>query len=334
MDALLIQHHVPKTAGTSVRLVTRANFKPSELVGIDWWTEPFRGLLAREAARRPDGADRLEIPAIGWATLIETARRYYESLPQRQRVRCFMGHLAGLLIPVVDDRPVRAACMLRDPVDRVVSLIRWAELSATEKGEDRGGFGVTRRALRDRGWTLKDAYLELGGSGTLPAELSVPFGPLFNGQARHLLGGTADPRDLPFSAGQDGLGDSREKVFELLQRVYVVGTQDRFAQSLRLFADSFGWRHVFLPTERRGPGPGRGKEIDDETRALIRAHNSLDSELHAYFSDRLSRSPSVTASSRLRGSVYGSVYFRLDRMRRLRRRLRRRFARSLASLRR
>jgi hypothetical protein len=327
MDALLIQHHIPKTAGTSIRLVTRANFKPSELVQIDWWTEPFRGLLEREAARRPHSGARLEIPPIGRETLVETARRYYESLPQRQRVRCFMGHLPGFLIPVVTDRPVRAACMLRDPVERVVSFVRWAEWSAAQKGEDRGGFGVTRRAMRERGWTLKDVYRELGGSGALPPELSVPFGPFFNGQTRHLLASTDDARDIPFSTGEEGLDDSRERVFKLLGDLYVVGTQDRFSQSLRLFADSFGWSKIFLPRARPAPAPDQVDEVDEETRELIRAHNGLDSELHAHFSERLRQLPSVTASSRLRGTVY----LRLDRVRRLRRRVTGRLGRSLAA---
>lgn len=327
MESLLIQHHIPKTAGTSIRLVTRANFKPSELVQIDWWTEPFRSLLAREAARRPGGGTRLEIPPVDRATLVETARGYYESLPQRQRVRCFMGHLAGCLIPAVHDRPVRAACMLRDPVDRVVSLVRAAEWSVAHKGEERGGFGVTWRALRERGWALADAYRELGGSGTLSPELSVPFGPLFNGQARHLLAGAAGAKDIPFSAGMNDLGEARETLLALLGERYVVGTQDRFPQSLRLFADSFGWRRVFLPRARPGPGPGEAGEVDDETRALIRAHNGLDAELHRHFSDRLSGSPTIAASSRLRGSIY----LRLGPVRHLRRRVRARVGRSLAA---
>lgn len=305
MDPLLIQHHIPKTAGTSIRQVTRANYEPSELVGIDWWTEPFRSLVAREATEVRDREgirwDKLDV---GRERLVEVARSYYQSLPQPERVRCFMGHLAGLLLPVVSDRPVRGACMLRDPVDRAISLVRWAEWSAADRRDEHGEFNLVVRAMRERRWTLKDVYSEVAGSGTPPPELAVPFGRLFNGQARHLLAGPGDSKELPFSARSDDLAGARERVLELLNDRYVVGTQDRFPQSLRLFADTFGWRHVFLPKARAGPGRDQSTEIDEETRALIRAHNTLDAELHAHFSDRLRESPSVAVASRLRGSVY------------------------------
>jgi hypothetical protein len=330
MEPLLIQHHIPKTAGTSIRQVTRANYKPSEVVGIDWWTKPFSRLVSVEASRvrQPDGTVDWESLTVGRTTMVDAARDYYRSLPHRQRVRCFMGHLAGFLLPVVNDRPVRAACMLRDPVDRVVSLIRWAEWSTAQRGDDRGETSVVVQAMRSRGWTLKDVYHELGGSGALPTELSLPFGRLFNGQARHLLASASDSNDMPFTAGGEDLEAYRGRVLELLQERYVVGAQDRFLQSLRLFADSFGWRHVFVPKARRGPRPEHTERIDDETRALIRAHNTLDSELHAHFSDRLRLSPSVTAPARLRGSVY----FRFDGARRaLRRRTRGRLRRLLTA---
>lgn len=296
MKALLIQHHVPKTAGTSVRKVTRANFRPGELAQIDWWTEPFRSLLA-EAAAEPGEAAR-------WTRRVESVRAYYEGLPRRDRIRCFMGHLAQYLIPVVRDRPVRAACMLRDPVERVASLVRSAEVSVARRGEREGGFGVLMAAMRERGWSLADVYTELGGRFDLPPELYVPFEPLFNGQARHLLAGVTDPRALPFQSGTAGLDAHRDQVFKLLSDVYVVGTQDRFAESMRLFADSFGWKRLFLPRSRSGPPPGQGSEIDRETLDLIRTHNQLDAELHAHFSERLRSAPGITTSSRLRGSVY------------------------------
>lgn len=327
VETLLVQHHIPKTGGTSIRHVTRANFKPSELLQIDWWTQPFRGLAEREAARQPEGDAPFEIPPALRATLIETAREYYRSLPHRERVRCFMGHLAGCMIPVVDDRPVRAACMLRDPVDRVVSLLRYSQWADARGNQGLGTFRATAHALHERGWTLKDAYRELGGSGPLPPELAVPFGPLFNGQARHLLAAAADADDIPFSSATEDLEQPRERLFELLTDRYVVGTQDRFPQSLRLFADSFGWSRVFVMRARPGPKPGEVEGVDEETRTLIRAHNGLDAELHAHFSDRLSRSPSVTTASRLRGSAY----LRLGRVRRLRRRASGRLGRSLAA---
>lgn len=331
MEPLLIQHHIPKTAGTSVRQVARANYKPSEVVGIDWWTKPFNRLVDVEAGRvrRADGTVDWERLTVGPATMVEGAREYYRSLPHRERIRCFMGHLAGFLLPVVDDRPVRAVCMLRDPVDRVISLVRFAEWSTAQRGEGMGDTSIVIQAMRSRGWTLKDVYRELGGSGALPTELSLPFGRLFNGQARHLLASSPDANEIPFRAGGEDLDAYGRETLELLQDRYVVGTQDRFSQSLRLFADSFGWSHVFLPRARPGPGPGQVEEIDEETKALIRAHNTLDSELHTHFSERLRGSHSVSAFSRYRGSAY----FRMHNVRRgLQRRVGgRRWVRPLAS---
>lgn len=283
MQPLLIQHHISKTAGTSLRQVTRANFGPEEIADI----EKLFGLeRIREDWR--------------WENAIRAYRHEYESLaPERRaRIRCLVGHTAPLLLSVVDDRPVRAFTMLRDPVERVISLWRHAQWLV-----DQGLPTVWRplvEAMRERGFDLKAAYRELGDAPDAASVANGAFQALFNEQSRQILLGVLDPRQIPFSRDAEDLEPYRVRASELLKSGYVVGAQERFSQSVRLFADSFGWRRAFVPRLNVRSGP----PVDDETRSLIRAYNRLDLDLHRPYFERLAPLPAVSRRAHLRGSAY------------------------------
>lgn len=86
----------------------------------------------------------------------------------------------------------------------------------------------------------------------------------------------------------------------LLEKTYVVGVQNRFSPSLRVFADAFNWRRLFVTRVNVGALRGGPHEamIDDETCSLIRSYNRLDRELHAHSSRRLEGKPSGGAGDR------------------------------------
>ncbi len=222
--------------------------------------------------------------------LTASYRRWWETLPaiERRTVRCVTSHTAQYLIPVVTDRPVRAFCTLRDPVERVISLlffVRWMD--------EHGKPSRMLATMRERGWELKHVYRELAGAGELPAEERELFWPLFNGQAREIAGPSIDWSSHPFEAGTAALRPLRDRASDILIERYVVGVSERFSQSLRLFADAFGWRHTFLAEVNVRPYGFLRSEIDEETRSLVRAYNSVDAELHDRYMRAVSTLPHV-----------------------------------------
>lgn len=281
MNQLVLYHHIYKTGGTSIRRLARANYRPEQVVNLD-------------AVARGDPAE--------WNLdhLAREHHEYYESLPAEKRaaIRCVVGHTVPLLVPAVDDRPVRAFCMLRDPVDRVVSLFRFVERGVA-RGQ--GGPGVSMlQKMRDLGWTLKDVYRQLGEGGGDSPELRRVFFPLFNEQVRQVLLAETHPFDVPFERGAE-LDGCRDRALELLSDRYLVGTQDRFSQSIRMFADAFGWSLAYVPHANVGSSTESAAGIDEETRSLIRAHNGADTELHRHFSEALRSAPATDRVSHLQG---------------------------------
>jgi hypothetical protein len=181
--------------------------------------------------------------------------------------------------------------LLRDPVERVNSLYLFLRWQREQLGKAENGVRIMAK-MRELGWELDDVYRELGGGGEPPPELRELFFLFFNGQAREILAPVTS--DLPLAADAQQLDRFRDRALERLSSNYVVGTQDRFSQSVRLFADSFGWRRTFVPRLRVSPYGARREEVDEETRSLIRAHNRVDAELHARYSERLSALPAVS----------------------------------------
>jgi len=189
--------------------------------------------------------------------------------------------------------------MLREPVELVISTFLFHVWRAEHLQRMDPPASIIQ-GIRKRGWGLKDIYREFGGARERVEERHVLgeedfVSPFFNWQTRHILLETINSAEIPFEAGGEGLRKYRDMVFETLSERYVVGTQDRYSQSVRLFADTFGWRRVFVPRANVGGLRGREEElgIDDETRELIRQYNQVDVELHAHYSERLRDAPLV-----------------------------------------
>jgi hypothetical protein len=270
VEPLLVHHHLPKTAGRSLRKVMEANYASGELADLT-------GREEGDPAR--------------WY------RDYWKSLEPgaKTALRCVSSHNAQHLIPAVEDRPVRAFCTLREPVERVISLvffIAWMD--------EHGRHSPMLAAMRERDWRLGDVYRRLGRGGACSEADAALFWPLFNGQAREIAAPYLEPSSAPFdprAPGLEGLGD---RVTSLLSEHYVVGVSERLSQSVRLFAESFGWRRTFVPEVNVRPYGFQRSEIDDETRALIRAHNRVDAELHAGHLTRVAALPGTSRAGDLR----------------------------------
>lgn len=289
MQPLLIHHHLPKTAGSSLRQVVRANFERGE---VFYGNPPALTMPESGPVNLSDTGSSVR------NAFLSSWRDWYESLTVEEQARlgCVGSHSAQFLIPAIHNRPVRPFTVLRDPVDRVVSLYHYSlaswRRSRHEDALSRDGRRVTDppsplppgtlgRKLDEYRWSLADVYRELGCDGALAGQ--EVFSLFFNGQTLEILSPHFDSTELPFGPVAADLEEYRRRAFDVLS-TYVVGTQDRFSESVRLFADSFGWSSAFAP--RRNVGSDR-TAVDEQTRSLIRAHNSIDTGLHAHYSARL-----------------------------------------------
>jgi hypothetical protein len=289
---LIIHHHIAKTAGTSLSNVIQANCRAGEYVNLD---------------RVVEGEPQ------------QFARDFYAGLPgdRRERIRCIEGLTAQFLIPVVTDRRIQPICLLRDPVDRVISLylyLRWRHEHLGER--DRAARIIT--LMLEHRWELKDVYLELGSGEVDGMEGRELFGIFFDGQAKEILAAFAYRGDLRAADERREMSRFKERALELLSRRYLVGTQDRFSESVRMFADAFGWSKAFVPARRVNPYRRMASAVDEETRALIRENNPVDAELHAHFSEQLRGHPPVSRASQVRWRVRHQVARGRRRIRRTR----------------
>ena len=181
------------------------------------------------------------------------------------RLACVAGHHAGVLLQVVADRPVRGFVMLRDAVDRVLSRYHCVRGHNEERGN----------TLR---WTLDGYFARLAA---VPREVKYREKGICNGQARALLESHYDQTQLPLLAEEPDADLWRQRVFDLVERHYVVGSQARFDESVERFAKEFGWKHRTPSWVRRNRKRSSATELSRETEALVRRFNWLDEELHA-----------------------------------------------------
>jgi hypothetical protein len=265
MQPLLIFHHLPKTAGTSLYALVRANY-------------------GRQCVQLPAPIDADQ----HWY------RDYYDSLApdERDSLRCLVGHRANWIIPALD-RPFRCVSLLRDPVERVISLYffqcrqaseRWRRPQALDEFEQVG------RLILERGWSIHDIYNNLGPGHSGESPLHHLFRDYFNGQSRSILDPYCDTSELGY---ERNAGLQERRLQTLLQNVvaesYIAGTQEFFPQSVALMGAALRWRRRFVVELNVNDARPRGAAVDDETRAIIHAHNWLDAELHGQRADAVSQ---------------------------------------------
>ncbi len=238
---LVVVYHIQKTAGTALRHVVRANLPPAELE----ITPELRKLR-----HRPDELLRWYA---GWYGGLDAGRR--------ERLCCVMSHLAGYLLPALD-RPAETLVLVREPVDRTISYFH-------------------AKSRRRKPWKSFRSLEEIYASD--PAERGdrrESWEQYFNWQSRCLLSVFHDVSALPSSAGPSPDADVwRDRLRALVEDVYHVGVQDRFAEYVESLAQRFGWR-PFVPQSKVNPNRPAVSEVSAELRERIRAYNWLDAELY------------------------------------------------------
>ncbi|HZQ64015.1 MAG TPA: hypothetical protein VFA66_02155 [Gaiellaceae bacterium] len=262
---LLVVYHIQKTAGTALREVVRANLPPGELEVAD---------DLRDLRYEPE-------------KLIEWHREWYGALDpaRRGRLCCAMSHAAGYLLPALD-RTAETLVLVREPVDRVLSFY-WEKRRNFLRGRD-----------PDTHFNLLERVYEPPGASEKPPPQAWPQ--FFNWQSRCLLSVFHDVSALSTAAGPPPDADLwRERLRDLVDRVYLVGVQDRFDEFVELLGRRYGWE---TSAPRSGVNRTRPplSEDDAAVRDTILAHNWLDAELYEWCSaaqERLAAEHAPTGSA-------------------------------------
>ena len=210
----------------------------------------LRGILGRQY--RGD-----EICVLGRQTDVSTVKREKIDDPG---LRLIEGHVP-FGVHVLISRPVAYITLLRDPVERIVSLYAFMR-----NGEGRDIHCEARGAL--------GSLEELVASGALPE--------VDNGQTRRLAG--LSPAYRECSAAM--LGRAKENI---RHHFAVVGLTERFDESVLLMRRLFGWPSALYSPRKVNPRREPVAALPNSTRRLIEERNRFDRELYEYAAERLGR---------------------------------------------
>jgi hypothetical protein len=232
VNPLVIYVHIPRTAGTTLG-----------------------GVIRRQYPR--DGFVEVYSLAVDHATWLQSL-----SAVQRDRIELLKGHLPFGLHAIFG-RPAAHFTLLREPVDRVVSLYRYAWQNPDHYLHEE----IVRKSL-----TLREV---------LSRELSLEFD---NGQTRQLAGVTP-----AVGFGRCTAVMLEEAKRNLQNHFTVVGITERFDETLLLLKEAFGWRNLFYIKENIAHGLQARYVPSEDTLRRVRDQNSLDGELYDWVREALER---------------------------------------------
>ena len=236
--------HVMKTGGTTLFRHLRENFPLDQLY-------PYRHLDIRYEGERLDVRHHLSVSYL--RTL---------SPERRQHIRVYTGHFPYIAQELMGGRFVTAT-ILRDPVERTVSLLRqfrrkqpWATEGAPEPRFTRS--------------SLEDVYAH-----------PMVFEPLIHNHQTKIF--SMRESDQPESymdvlaMDADRLAVAKENV----AKVDLLGVTERYGDFLDEVEARFGW-HVERDARANATPSDDNEPVSLDLRRQIEADNALDIELHAH----------------------------------------------------
>jgi hypothetical protein len=238
-EEIIVFLHLPKTGGSSVRALLAARFEPDMII---------------ETVRRGPDADRIgyisgevaNLPPWDGTTPNSLLDEQLRTLSpgQSSRLRLVQGHCSYGVHEVLP-RPAAYVTLLRDPIERVLSL-------------------YSHRVRLDGLKMGLDDYVRGG------RDFAVD-----NAQVR-MLAGVVDGDPRLVSVTEEMLERARRH----LQEMQVVGVTDRFDEFVVLLGRRFGWRRLTAPFLNRDPGRLRASGVEPSVVEEVRARNWADSALY------------------------------------------------------
>jgi hypothetical protein len=238
---MLLFSHIPKTAGTSLRQLTD-NHTPEVVYAYD-------GQLA-----------------LGNPNLA-----FIQAFRQRSRPALLMGHFSYGVHRLLGLMP-RYVTVLREPVERVVSLYRYQKSLPNSPFAAHFGQGMTLRAFVTSGITeMTNNHMCRIAAGVPPDAGMVITDRWLLGYALH----------------------------NMRRHYTLVGFQDTLAEFVEAFTSLLDWPRSAMPHVNVTPGPM--VQIDAATRDAILEHNELDVELY----DAMRRVTSASRRDSQTGQYFG-----------------------------
>jgi hypothetical protein len=246
-STVLVFMHLPKAAGLTVRQVIERQYG-AERVFVPQPQDESE--LARGDWRYVSGEAPLPFKNVPGYDPNVVPRRWLSALgPEAiSRLDVVMGHLWFGIHDALP-RPAAYLTILRDPVERVLSLYYY------------------RKRRQGLTGTLED-YLAAGRDFETN-----------NGQTRYLCG-RLEGVDVRFTACTPVMLELAKS--RLQERFSVVGVAERFDESLLLMARTFGWAFPFYESHNVNRLRPRGGEVSKHLRERIADENRFDQELHAF----------------------------------------------------
>lgn len=262
-ESLLMFHHLAKNAGSSLRQILQSNYTPEQL--LEFYDEP----TIRPKFRNP----------------VEWYRHFYISLPEKRKrsLKCLSGHSIHYLLPTLgelDERPCRVFCILRHPVDRMLSLYHFIQRFPPESGQG----GIIAKIIQEKGWGMEDIYLNLGEGNESTSKIHFLFREFFNGQARTILlphMPQVSTADFPFTDDILKIPQSyRDKLKQVINKYYIMGAQEEYNRSVQYFAKKFGWSELIYEKTNITESRPALDTVSPELVRLVERYNKLDMELY------------------------------------------------------
>jgi hypothetical protein len=236
--------HVMKTGGTTVMRNLRETYELDEIY-------PYRKLDIRYDEGEVDIRHHLSVP-------------YLVALPpeRRRSIKVYIGHFPFVVRDLMGIE-VQTATILRDPVERTLSLLRQFRRKQPWEEDVRD-----RRPLAAR--TLEEMY-----------DHPLAFGPLIHNHQTKIFSMTAADHPQTYMDVIDIDQDRLELAKANLEQIDVLGIIEQYDQFLDEVEERFGWQIVRGVRKNVTPDSELAP-VDPDLRRRIEIDNAIDIELYEH----------------------------------------------------